>query len=65
MGKPLIRPVNTGIMPEPVLIFLKNGIPVYLIDSGTEDIESGLNLPSEQVTSLKTNPSFPHQLTLC
>jgi predicted Zn-dependent peptidase len=39
MGKPLIRPVNTGIIPEPVLIYLKNGIPVYLIDSGTEDIE--------------------------
>jgi len=39
MGKPLIRLVNTGIIPEPVLIFLKNGIPVYLIDSGTEDIE--------------------------
>jgi predicted Zn-dependent peptidase len=39
MGKPIIRPVNTGIIPEPVLIYLKNGIPVYLIDSGTEDIE--------------------------
>jgi len=39
MGKPLKRLVNTGIIPEPVLIFLKNGIPVYLIDSGTEDIE--------------------------
>ena len=39
MREPLIRPVNTGIIPEPVLIFLKNGIPVYIIDSGTEDIE--------------------------
>lgn len=39
LGKPITRPVNTGIIPEPVLIYLKNGIPVYLIDSGTEDIE--------------------------
>jgi zinc protease len=39
MEKPLIRPVNTGKIPEPVHIFLKNGIPVYLINSGTEDME--------------------------
>jgi zinc protease len=39
MEKPLIRPVNTGKILEPVKTFLKNGIPVYFIDSGTEDIE--------------------------
>jgi zinc protease len=39
MVRPPTRPVKTGKIPEPDLIFLKNGIPVYLIDSVTEDIE--------------------------
>jgi predicted Zn-dependent peptidase len=39
MSKPLIKQVDPGVMPEPSLLFLKNSIPVYLTDSGTEDIE--------------------------
>jgi predicted Zn-dependent peptidase len=39
MKKPVIKQVNPGRITKPSLIFLKNGIPVYLIDSGTEDIE--------------------------
>lgn len=39
MIKPPTRPVKTGNIPEPERIFLKNGIPVYIIDSGTEEIE--------------------------
>jgi zinc protease len=39
LKKPRIKQVNPGILPEPSIVFLKNGIPVYIIDSGTEDIE--------------------------
>jgi predicted Zn-dependent peptidase len=39
MKKPLIKQVDPGKITEPSLIFLKNGIPVYITDSGTEDIE--------------------------
>jgi zinc protease len=39
LKKPLIKQVDPGILPEPSLVFLKNGIPVYITDSGTEDIE--------------------------
>jgi zinc protease len=36
--KPEINPVDPGIIPEPVSLMLKNGIPVFLIDAGTEEI---------------------------
>jgi zinc protease len=36
--KPEINPVDPGIIPEPVFLMLKNGIPVFLIDAGTEEI---------------------------
>ena len=39
LKKPQIKQVNPGILPEPSIVFLKNGIPVYITDSGTEDIE--------------------------
>jgi len=39
MRKPLIKQVGPGKIPEPLLVLLKNGIPVYLTYSGTEDIE--------------------------
>jgi predicted Zn-dependent peptidase len=39
MEKPPLKQVGPGKIPEPSLVFLKNGIPVYLIDSGTEEIE--------------------------
>ena len=37
--KPPIRPVLPGKIPEAGFIRLKNSIPVYLIEAGTEDIE--------------------------
>ena len=39
MVKPLATQADPGIIPEPVSLTLKNGIPVFLIESGTEDIE--------------------------
>jgi zinc protease len=36
--KPEINPVDPGTIPEPVSLMLKNGIPVFLIDAGTEEI---------------------------
>jgi len=36
--QPAIRPVDLGKIPEARLFTLKNGVPVYLINSGTEDL---------------------------
>ncbi len=39
LKKPPIRPVLPGKIPEARFIKLRNSIPVYLIEAGTEDIE--------------------------
>jgi zinc protease len=39
LEKPATKSVSTGKIAEPLLLNLKNGIPVYMIDSGTEEIE--------------------------
>jgi zinc protease len=36
--QPHIRPVDLGKIPEAQLFRLKNGVPVYLINAGTEDL---------------------------
>lgn len=36
--QPTLFPVSTGIIPEAKIIYLRNNIPVYFIESGTEEI---------------------------
>jgi len=38
MIKPPVRPVTPGRIPEAVALKLDNGIPVFLIEAGTEDV---------------------------
>ncbi len=39
MAKPSVSQVDPGKIPEPFPVELKNGLPVFLFDSGTEEIE--------------------------
>jgi len=37
-NQPTVRNIDLGKIPEPRLFILRNGVPVYLINAGTEDI---------------------------